>query len=185
MSIQVRRGINSGHGHVFLRPDKVRTRCGGPGMCKLCSADLVEAQRMHDGGCLALGSDGIFDIAALFELGVSPTPPDTKDTFADAFYELAEAMDIPAQPISPKEVFDTQMLPKLKQALAVLDGQAPMRFLYENHRKETDVRNVLPIRIYHGTTEYYPEPGYLLEAFDKDRGAVRTFSMSRIKYHFS
>lgn len=30
---------NIGHGHVFPREDGVRMRCGGPGLCKECSAD--------------------------------------------------------------------------------------------------------------------------------------------------
>lgn len=34
---------NTGHGHVFLRPDGVRARCGGPGLCKECSADQARS----------------------------------------------------------------------------------------------------------------------------------------------
>lgn len=30
---------NTGHGHVFSRPDGVRARCGGPGICAECSRD--------------------------------------------------------------------------------------------------------------------------------------------------
>ena len=37
---------NTGHGHVFPRPDGVRARCGGPGMCAECSRDLA---RQHAG----------------------------------------------------------------------------------------------------------------------------------------
>ena len=33
-------GANSGHGHVWERPDGVKARCGGPGICEMCSADL-------------------------------------------------------------------------------------------------------------------------------------------------
>lgn len=32
-------GTNTGHGHVWERPDGVKARCGGPGLCKLCSKD--------------------------------------------------------------------------------------------------------------------------------------------------
>lgn len=32
---------NTGHGHVFPRPDGVRARCGGPGVCAECSRDLA------------------------------------------------------------------------------------------------------------------------------------------------
>lgn len=35
---------NTGHGHVWARPDGVKARCGGPGMCKQCA---FEAGRMR------------------------------------------------------------------------------------------------------------------------------------------
>jgi hypothetical protein len=31
--------LNTGHGHVRPRPDGVRARCGGPGMCPVCSTE--------------------------------------------------------------------------------------------------------------------------------------------------
>ena len=34
-------GTNSGHGHVFLRPDGVVARCGGPALCPECAKDYV------------------------------------------------------------------------------------------------------------------------------------------------
>lgn len=37
---------NTGHGHVFPRPDGMRARCGGPGICKACALD---AQRKVTG----------------------------------------------------------------------------------------------------------------------------------------
>lgn len=30
---------NTGHGHVWPRPDGVKARCGGPGMCSACNND--------------------------------------------------------------------------------------------------------------------------------------------------
>ena len=35
---------NSGHGHVYPRPDGQRARCGGPRMCSVCAADLARKQ---------------------------------------------------------------------------------------------------------------------------------------------
>jgi hypothetical protein len=32
---------NTGHGHVFERPDGVRMRCGGPALCADCARDQV------------------------------------------------------------------------------------------------------------------------------------------------
>lgn len=34
-------GTNTGHGHVWKRPDGVRMRCGGPRMCAACAKDAA------------------------------------------------------------------------------------------------------------------------------------------------
>ncbi len=34
-------GTNTGHGHVWKRPDGVTARCGGPLMCKECALDAA------------------------------------------------------------------------------------------------------------------------------------------------
>lgn len=34
-------GTNSGHGHVWPRPDGTRMRCGGPGLCQKCTDDQI------------------------------------------------------------------------------------------------------------------------------------------------
>lgn len=43
-----RYGTNSGHGHVWERPDGMKARCGGPMMCAECAKDYAEfaAQQM-------------------------------------------------------------------------------------------------------------------------------------------
>lgn len=37
-------GSNTGHGHVFPRPDGARARCGGPALCSHCRADAEREQ---------------------------------------------------------------------------------------------------------------------------------------------
>jgi ribosomal protein S27AE len=37
-------GTNTGHGHVWPRPDGAKVRCGGPGICPACSMDLAAHQ---------------------------------------------------------------------------------------------------------------------------------------------
>lgn len=34
-------GTNTGHGHVYPRPDGARMRCGGPAMCSSCALDAA------------------------------------------------------------------------------------------------------------------------------------------------
>ena len=38
-------GTNTGHGHVWKRPDKMIAHCGGPVVCDECKADLAMAGR--------------------------------------------------------------------------------------------------------------------------------------------
>ncbi len=40
---------NTGHGHVYTRPDGVKMRCGGPGICSECSKDLARLQGSTSG----------------------------------------------------------------------------------------------------------------------------------------
>lgn len=45
---------NSGHGHVFPRPDGIRMRCGGPSLCMSCRRDAglkaTGGTVSHEGG---------------------------------------------------------------------------------------------------------------------------------------
>ena len=80
-----------------------------------------------------------------------------------------------------------------KEALATLSkpepaaaGERPavpakngfLSFWYKNYRGELSERVAIPIRIYHGVTEWHPEPQWLLEAWDMEKDAVRAFAMS-------
>ena len=47
-------GRNTGQGHVFPRPDGIRARCGGPGLCGECSRDRA---RKDAGGGMTLSAD--------------------------------------------------------------------------------------------------------------------------------
>jgi hypothetical protein len=51
---------------------------------------------------------------------------------------------------------------------------------YTNHRGETANRRIVPIGIRFGSTEWHPEQQWLLEAFDLDRDATRSFAMRDI-----
>jgi predicted DNA-binding transcriptional regulator YafY len=53
--------------------------------------------------------------------------------------------------------------------------------LYTNHRNETARRRIQPLRIWFGSTEWHPEPQWLMSATDLDKGAVRDFAMQDIR----
>jgi hypothetical protein len=57
-------------------------------------------------------------------------------------------------------------------------AQPPLTFTYRNHRGETAVRRVVPIRVWYGHTDWHPDPQWLMDAHDLDRGEVRTFALA-------
>lgn len=40
-------GGNTGHGHVWARPDGMKARCGGPGICAECSRDKAQFEKQR------------------------------------------------------------------------------------------------------------------------------------------
>lgn len=48
---------------------------------------------------------------------------------------------------------------------------------YINHKGEQKIYTIVPLRFYHGSTAYYPEPCYLLTAYVIEKDAFRTFAM--------
>ena len=55
-----------------------------------------------------------------------------------------------------------------------------VRIYYTNWRGETAFRTITPGRIRWGSNEWHPEPQWLLEAYDLDKNASRTFAMASI-----
>lgn len=61
-------------------------------------------------------------------------------------------------------------------------GVEPYRFEYTNHRGEVGRRSVIPHRVFYGTVPpFHPTPGWYMEAFDLDKGAVRHFDLGQIR----
>lgn len=61
-------------------------------------------------------------------------------------------------------------------AVPANDSRA-LRFLYVNWRGEARLRRATPISIRHGATEWHPEPGTLMLAFDHDKSDFREFAL--------
>lgn len=53
----------------------------------------------------------------------------------------------------------------------------PITLTYTNYRGETSERAITPIRPWFGSTEWHPEPQWLLRAYDHDKGAERDFAL--------
>lgn len=52
--------------------------------------------------------------------------------------------------------------------------------LYTNYRGETGVRRIVPGPLWFGSTEWHPEPQWLLTADEPDTGKRRDFALSGI-----
>lgn len=74
----------------------------------------------------------------------------------------------------------TQPEPIIKDLGVTMSGLPSFTFSYVNHSGVLMIRSVVPLRIFFGTSLYYTEPQWLMEAFDLDRNANRTFAMSKI-----
>jgi len=53
-------------------------------------------------------------------------------------------------------------------------------FMYSNHEGKVERRSAATIDVFYGTTEYYPEPQWLLKAWCLDRQAERIFAMNKM-----
>lgn len=51
---------------------------------------------------------------------------------------------------------------------------------YTNHRGERAVRRVQPLGLRFESTEWHPEPQWVLQAFDLDRRAERSFALQDV-----
>ncbi|MCW3734882.1 hypothetical protein K6Y81_05905 [Burkholderia cenocepacia] len=89
---------NSGHGHVFPRPDGRKAKCGGPVVCAVCAVDLVKQKagtarmtkprilraiyRSHVGCEWVCRSNGA--------VGLGSTPHEAYEHWKAAYWEPAE-----------------------------------------------------------------------------------------------
>ena len=59
-----------------------------------------------------------------------------------------------------------------------------VKILYTNYRGETTIRDIIPIKIWFGSTEWHPEENWLIDAYDLGKKANRSFAMKDIKAWF-
>ncbi len=58
------------------------------------------------------------------------------------------------------------------------DVREPITMRYTNWRGETAMRTIRPLRLRYDATEWHPEPGWLLTAWDTEKDAERDFALS-------
>ena len=59
-------------------------------------------------------------------------------------------------------------------------NEKAVRICYTNWRGETAYRNIVPGRIRWGSNEWHPGPQWLMDAYDLDKKASRTFAMEDV-----
>jgi hypothetical protein len=91
-----------------------------------------------------------------------------------SFADVAGAINMQRRP----EIFE-QMRAELYKALR--SATPPLRFVYTNHKGESSARTVTPLSVRFGTSEWYPEPTWLLLAYDHAREADREFAMWKMQ----
>ncbi len=61
------------------------------------------------------------------------------------------------------------------------ESEKTVKILYTNYRNETKIRTIIPIRIWFGETDWHPEKQWLLDAYDFEKDAERSFAIIDIK----
>lgn len=63
------------------------------------------------------------------------------------------------------------------KALTTLILGVANRVRYTNYKGDTRIRFIVPYRIWFGTTEYHPEPQWLVCAVDMEKNEQRDFAL--------
>lgn len=51
---------------------------------------------------------------------------------------------------------------------------------YKNYKGETSIRTIIPAKVHYGHTDYHKEDQWLMDVWDVDKDAPRTYSMMDI-----
>jgi len=62
-----------------------------------------------------------------------------------------------------------------------IESNKVVRILYKNYKGETGYRNIMPEKIWFGSTEWHPEKQWLLDAQDLEKKSLRNFAMKDIQ----
>lgn len=63
-----------------------------------------------------------------------------------------------------------------------LSQATPITMIYKNHRGRVERRTIIPKALWFGSTEWHPQPGWLLRAYDLGKAAERDFSVADIAF---
>jgi len=61
------------------------------------------------------------------------------------------------------------------------DVSKRIQITYTNYKELTGIRIITPIKVWFGSTAWYPEEQWLLTGFDHDKEALRDYALLRIQ----
>jgi hypothetical protein len=64
--------------------------------------------------------------------------------------------------------------------MASINPDKVVTIRYTNYRGETAIRRILPIEIRFASTEWHPDPQWVMEAYDIEKGVQRSFAIKDI-----
>ena len=68
------------------------------------------------------------------------------------------------------------------EVLEVLNGRKledlAMRVVYRNYRGKKEIRYILPLRTWYGSTEWHPENQWFIEVYDLDKKDKRDYALN-------
>ena len=101
----------------------------------------------------------------------------------DAIY--GEAPIAPPPQVKADGPTDEQMADMLQEAdewmLTELRSMQ-ISLVYTNHRGVTNERHIIPRRVFFGTTSYHERPQWLLDCWDVDKHAARTYALGQCDF---
>jgi hypothetical protein len=78
-------------------------------------------------------------------------------------------------------IFDAEHFQRFQAGASGRAANGRVVLDYTNHRGERSIRTVMPLTIKFGPTEHHPEPQWILEAWDLEKAAHRSFPMKDIR----
>lgn len=100
----------------------------------------------------------------------------------DMFCPACDSHDWQGSPDNLDEVEDrvsARILAALEPNSSAQDwDREPLMLTYRNWRGEVSDRTIIPRGVWHGSTEWHPEPQWLLTAWDAEKNADRDFALA-------
>lgn len=125
----------------------------------------------HDNGLMRNIAQAILNVAARPPELRGPWLFDEETLQAQAVIARKFLAETDSLDLSPPVVEEGLSLPRVDGKIA-----PPVEIGYTNYRGEFAVRCIVPVSFWYGSTDWHPEPQWLVKAWDADKGAERDFA---------